>query len=49
MQVSNLIRFVAVVVIASTVLSMADVTLGIGIVDQAIDLLDVRQYIQQYR
>jgi len=48
MQTGNLIRLVGVVVIVATALSMADVTVGIDIVDQAIDLLDVRQYIEQY-
>lgn len=45
METSTLVELVLVVVIGATLAATLDVTTGIEIVDRAIDLLDVRQYL----
>ena len=44
MELGDLLRVALVAVIGATLLSAADVTLGINALDQLVDLLDVRQY-----
>jgi len=44
MELGDLLRVALVAVIGATLLSAADVTLGIDALDQLVDLLDVRQY-----
>jgi hypothetical protein len=41
----NIIRLAIFAVVASSLLSIVDVTIGIGIVDQLIDVLDLTQYL----
>ena len=45
MELGDLLRVALVAVIGATLLSAADVTLGIDALDQLVDLLDVRQYV----
>lgn len=45
MSIGILVRLGIVAVIGATLLSGLDVTLGVEIVDQAIDLLDLTQYL----
>ena len=45
MELGDLLRVALVAVIGATLLSAADVTLGINALDQLVDLLDVRQYV----
>jgi hypothetical protein len=44
MELGDLLRVALVAVIGATLLSAADMTLGIDALDQLVDLLDVRQY-----
>ena len=44
MELGDLLRVALVAVIGATLLSAADVTLGIDALDQLVNLLDVRQY-----
>ena len=44
MELGDIIRLAIVAVVGATLLSAADVTLGIDALDQLVDLLDVRQY-----
>ena len=44
MELGDLLRVALVAVIGATILSAADITLGIDALDQLVDLLDVRQY-----
>ena len=45
MELGDLLRVALVAVVGATLLSAADVTLGIDALDQLVDLLDVRQYV----
>ena len=45
MELGDLLRVALVAVIGATILSAADITLGIDALDQLVDLLDVRQYV----
>lgn len=44
MELVDIIRLAIVAVVGATILSAADITLGIDALDQLVDLLDVRQY-----
>jgi hypothetical protein len=45
MELGDIIRLAIVAVVGATILSAADITLGIDALDQLVDLLDLTQYI----
>jgi hypothetical protein len=45
MELVDIIRLAIVAVVGATILSAADITLGIDALDQLVDLLDLTQYI----
>jgi len=47
MDTGSIIRLAIVAVVGATILSAADVSLGIDALDQLVELLDLRQYINQ--